>query len=343
MKDIMVLWSRGHYKTTAVVVKIIQAILNNPNIRILLMQGSIGVTKTLLKQVVAHFSGDAEGSRLAELFPEFCGTKTELGATVMQFTTPARTRKQLAQATVTVASPKSVKTGQHYDLGVFDDLVNDQNFRNAKLLDKVREDFTLAQALVDPGCYRWVTGTRYAFGDLYEHILRWQDKFGKWVVSVKDCWTDDSKGKPDLQKTPRFPRFTKKSGEIGGFTLEELLQMQADDPQNFACQYLNQPVHSSQQAYTKELLMSAVINPADTPALSQSIMVVDLASGDSPKADDSVITIGRADSVGCGYLCDMRGDQWQPMELAMNVIDMFLRYRPTKVMFEKVQSCVYFA
>jgi len=227
-KDVMVLWSRGHYKTTSIIVEIIQAILNYPNIRILIMQGSLKVTQTLLKQVVAHFTGEAEGSRLMELFPEFCGEKEEdgswkfgkkaLNATAAQFTTPARTRKQLAQATVTVASPKSVKTGQHYDIGFFDDLVNDQNYRNPDQLEKVREDFTLAQALIDPGGYRFVTGTRYAFGDLYEQVLRWQADSGKWIISIKDCWTDESANLPDEQKIPRFPRYTMRSGQIGGFT-----------------------------------------------------------------------------------------------------------------------------
>jgi hypothetical protein len=138
IKDRMILWARGHYKTTSVVVDIIQAILNFPNIRILIMQGSLPVTKTLLKQVMAHFTGQALGSKLIELFPEFCGEKKALNGTVMQFTTCARTDGKLAQATVTVASPKSVKTGQHYDLGFFDDLVNDQNFRNPKLVQKVQ-------------------------------------------------------------------------------------------------------------------------------------------------------------------------------------------------------------
>lgn len=342
IKDRMVLWSRGHYKTTAVVVDVIQSILNFPNIRILLMQGSMGVTKTLLKQVVSHFTGQALGSRLAELFPEHCGEKSELHGTAMQFTTLARTDGKLAQATVTVASPKSVKTGQHYDAGYFDDLVNDQNYRNPKLIDKVREDFTLAQALIDPGGYRFVSGTRYAFGDLYEQILRWQNKAAKWIISVKDCWTDASASLPDDQKIPRFPRFKKHNGELGGYTREELLQMQQDDPANFANQYLNKPIHTSQQAYTEELLNGAVIRNEDTPALSQPIMMVDLASSEEATADDSVIQVGKMDTMGCGYLCDQRGGQWAPFELAMNVIDLALRHRPSTIFFEGTASAKYF-
>jgi hypothetical protein len=335
IKDRMVLWSRGHYKTTSVVVEIIQAILNFPNIRILIMQGSLNVTKTLLKQIMSHFSGQALGSRLNVLFPEFCGDKMQLHGTQMQFTTCARTDGRLAQATVTVASPKSCKTGQHYEMGFFDDLMNDQNFRNPKLVQRVKDDFDLAQALIDPGGYRFVSGTRYAFGDLYETIARGNTKSGKWVISIKDCWTDESSSLPDLQKVPRFPRFTKKNGEQGGFTREELLQMQLDNPANFACQYLNRVLATTQQAYSKELLDGGCVAAADAPALSQAILVIDVASSENPTADDSVICAGKIDTMGCGYLCDMRGDQWTPNDLALNVIDMVLRHRPAKVLLEK--------
>ena len=342
VKDRMILWSRGHYKTTAVVVEVIQAILNFPNVRVLLMQGSLPVTRTLLKQIAAHFAGEAFGSKLPELFPEFCGSRTDLDYSVNSFTVPARTMKQLAQATVTVASPKSVKTGQHYECGFFDDLVNDQNHLNPKLVQKVQENFTLAQALIDPGGYRFVTGTRYAFGDLYEQILRWQAASGKWVVSVKDCWTDDSATLADKDKKPRFPRFTKKAGELGGFTTDILLQMQEDDPANFACQYLNKPIHSSLQSFTEALFESSLTTAELSPALSVPIMVCDLASTNTDKADDNVIAVGKTDGLGIGYLVDLRGGQWAPMDMAMHVIDMALRHRPHTIYFEGSSAAKYF-
>src|ERR1039458_2008028 len=40
-KNRMILWSRGFYKTTSIIVEIVQLILNFPNIRILLMQGTV--------------------------------------------------------------------------------------------------------------------------------------------------------------------------------------------------------------------------------------------------------------------------------------------------------------
>src|ERR1700675_1778158 len=72
IKDRMVLWSRGHFKSTAIVVEAIQAILNFPDIRIVLMQGSIGVTQNLLREIKSHFTGIAPRSRFSQVFPEFC-------------------------------------------------------------------------------------------------------------------------------------------------------------------------------------------------------------------------------------------------------------------------------
>src|SRR5882672_10226435 len=133
-RDVLVLWARGHFKTTAVmVVLVIQAILVFPDIAILIMQGNIKNTQERLKEIASHFLGTAQGSRLLEIFPDFCrAPKKEKGApgpvrpkdlqlTKNSFVTPARERLQIPQATVTVASPKTIKTGQHFKLGIFDD------------------------------------------------------------------------------------------------------------------------------------------------------------------------------------------------------------------------------
>jgi len=330
--DTLILWPRGHFKSTAVVVLAIQAILINPDIRILLMQGTIKVTKNLLKEIASHFDGTHSRSKLKELFPEFCGNKKELQLSSDRFTTPARVRKQLQQATCTVASPKSIKTGQHYDLGFFDDLVNDGNYRNPLLLDKVEEDFNMARPLVDPGCPRFVSGTRYAFGDLYENIIR-RNK-GEWQVSVKTCWREDG-------VTPRFPQYKTKDGRLVGLTREILMQIASDSPGIFASQYLNYPIASSQQVLPEHVLLAAVIAEKDAPALSQAILFVDLASeGEQP--DDSVCIAGKVDNIGRMYMVDGNGGVLPVASLAVLVINMVLKHRPMKIMVEKTASAIYF-
>lgn len=342
-KDRLILWPRGHYKTTAVVVAIVKAVLNFPNIRILIMQGSLQVTKTLLHQIFSHFSGEAFGSRLTELFPEFCGERRALKASATSFTTRARTMTQLAQATVTVASPKSIKTGQHYDAGFFDDVINESNYLNPPVVERAKQEFSLAQPLIDPGCYRFVSGTRYGFLELYGSIIDWNKRDGKWLISVKDCWRDGDLARPETERIPRFPQFRKKTGELGGFTAELLLQMQRDDPAMFACQYLNQPVALSKQAFTEEMLHGACIKVENAPALSQPMMMIDLASSEYEHSDDSVLAIGQMDTLANMYVTALRGGQWTPLELTTQVIDMAMRYRPVRVKLEKTPSAVFFA
>jgi predicted phage terminase large subunit-like protein len=330
--DVLILWPRGHFKSTAVVVLAIQAILCNPDIRILLMQGTIKVTKGLLKEIASHFDGSHSRSKLSELFSEFCGNKKELQLSSDRFTVPARTRKQLQQATCTVASPKSIKTGQHYDLGFFDDLVNDGNYRNPLLLDKVEEDFNMARPLVDPGCPRFVSGTRYAFGDLYENIIR-RNK-GEWTVSVKTCWQADG-------VTPRFPQYKTKDGRLVGLTREMLMQIASDSPGIYSSQYLNNPISASQQVLPEDVLLGAVVAERDSPALSQAMLFIDLAS-EGERPDDSVCIAGKVDRIGKMYLVDMDGGVLPVASLAVLVINMVLKHRPLKVMVEKTASAIYF-
>src|SRR6266478_10056310 len=111
-RDVLILWARGHFKTTAVmVVLVIQAILIFADITILIMQGNIKNTQERLKEIASHFLGDAQGNRFIEIFPEFChkqgktgrpsghSTKADLRLTRNSFVTPARQRLQIPQAT----------------------------------------------------------------------------------------------------------------------------------------------------------------------------------------------------------------------------------------------------
>lgn len=337
-RDVLILWSRGHFKSTAIVVLAVEAILKNPDIRIMLMQGTVKVTKNLLAEIAAHFTGAAPRSRLVELFPEFCGDKKTLRLSANQFTTPARRRQQLPQATVTVASPRATKTGQHYDLGFFDDLVNAENYRNPEVLAKVEQDFNMCLPLIDPGCPRFVSGTRYAFGDLYENIIRRDSELEtkEWAVSLKTCWADGC-----FETVPRFPLTTTADGRVVGFTREMLLAIKRDTPDIYASQYLNQPVSVSAQVITELELAAAVVSPL--PALSSAVLFVDLAAESrTGRADDSVIVAGKIDALGKMYAIDLTGGQWTVAQLALQVIEMALKHRPLRIMIEETASAKYF-
>jgi predicted phage terminase large subunit-like protein len=338
VKDRLVLWSRGFYKTTSVVVEIIQLILNFPDIRILLMQGTVKNTRLLLKEVKSHFDGTNFRSRLQKLFPEFCSPDKRLGA-ADQFTVPARKRMHLKEPTVLVASPKSVKAGQHFDAGFFDDLINEQNYKNPELVQKAIDDFNHYVPLIDPGGYRYVTGTRYIFGDLYEWIIRHNEK-KNWKITIRACW----KVGPDGTKTVLFPQRRLPDGRLIGFTLEMLEQFQRDDPGMFAAQYLNMPIAEGERLFTEALLLGAVRSPKaeNFPVLGGSILFIDLAASRTNESDHSVILCGRQDGLGRMYACDIRGAKFTPLQLAHATIEMALLHRPLKILVEGTASGTYF-
>ncbi len=355
-RDVLILWARGHFKTTAVmVVIVIQAILVSPDIPILIMQGNIKNTQERLKEIASHFLGIAQDSRLLEIFPEFChkpgkpgpparqSTKADLQLTRNSFVTPARQRSQIPQATVTVASPKTIKTGQHFKLGIFDDLVNDQNYRSRTLLRKVQEDFDMCFPLIDPGCPRFVSGTRYAFGDLYDVIVERTKRVSgpahaDWKVSITTAWKNDD----EPAGIPRMPRYIGKDGNPHGFSPEILWQVKHDSPGIYASQYLNKPMLESQQILTQEDMAKATILPHQAPPLSSSVLFIDLAAEGDTEPDDSVIIEGKTDAQGVMYAVGGDGDRWNIPQLGAVVIQYALKVRPAKILIEETASAKYF-
>ena len=336
IKNRMVLWSRGTYKTTSIVVEIVQLILNFPDIRILIMQDTVKNAMLLLDEVRKHFDGLHFKSKLPDIFPEFCQTEKKLG-TAYKFTVPARTATR-KESTVTVASPRSTKTGMHFEVGFFDDLVTAENYASSDQLRKTITDFSLYVPLIDPGGYRYVTGTRYTFGDLYEHILRQNVESKSWQISIRACWTIK-----DGVKTLLFPQVTLPDGRLVGHTIEMLEKMQVEDPQMFAAQYLNQPIASDTQLFPDVLILSHVRSTLEVgfPSLGFKTLFVDLATGGTN--DDSVVLCGQQDCLGKMYVTDGVGSQWNVPNFALVVIDQALKHKPVKILLEKSAAGVVFA
>jgi predicted phage terminase large subunit-like protein len=332
VKDELILWPRGHYKTTARVVQAIQFILNFPDIRIVLMQGTKKLSEGLLAEIKSHFSGDNVTSRLIEFFPE---AKLVKVGTKQAFTVPTRQRKHLKEPTCAIASGKSVKASQHYDLGIFDDLVNEQNFRNQTTVAQVTQDFHHCQSLIDPGGFRRVSGTRYTFGDLYEQIIRSNTNGGHWTISVKTCWLDE------VKRIPLFPARKLPSGRTIGFTRELLDQMERDDPETFSAQQLNRPIAAKSHYFPAALIQSRIKVP---PAgLSAAVVFIDLASSRRIESDHRIILTGRADSMGGMYVTALAGGHYPPAELAKKIIETSLEHHPLRVLIEKTAPAIYLA
>ena len=286
VKKRLILWPRGLFKTSAVAVEIVQLILNFPNIRILILSGSKDLAMRQLAVVKKVFERPTKKFR--KLYPEFCAPENEKLGTTKEFTVPCRTM-DFREPTVSISSNKSVKAGSHYDVIFCDDLVNDQNYMNAKALAKTFEEYKQVGPLLEPAGFIFVTGTRYSFGDTYERIwekaLEEMKKKGRsvWRISARSCWARicktcnhaDHEHNFDLnykqppctkgcgctcfvdsgKKELLFPVARTKDGRTIGHTLEYLeSERHEKGDEFFACQYENNPVSADSQTYTQELL-----------------------------------------------------------------------------------------
>lgn len=204
-KKFMILWPRGLFKTSAVVVDMVQTIINYPNVRICFLSGSDPLAKRQLARVKRVFEKPTK--RFRSLFPDFCLKSVENKKThkwedvpaklgnAHEFTVPCRTNDTFAEPTFAISTAKSVKAGSHFDIIYIDDLVNDQNYHSVKALEKCYQDYLDICPLLDPAGFIMMTGTRYSYGDTYERIqerAREEEKqLGRtiWNFSIRDCWS----------------------------------------------------------------------------------------------------------------------------------------------------------
>lgn len=215
-KKRMILWPRGHFKTFAVRVDIVQTILNYPNVRLCFLTGGDKLAKKQLLAVKKFF--EQPTTRFKSLFPEFClrdvrnrrvqefledGTPNPRAWTTEparlgtkgEFTVPCRTHDIFAEPTFAISTARSVKAGSHYDKIYIDDLVNETNYKKVDALENCFQDYLGICPLLEPTGFMVVTGTRYSFGDTYERIQEDAQKEMKetgrsnWQFSIRNCWS----------------------------------------------------------------------------------------------------------------------------------------------------------
>jgi hypothetical protein len=388
IKKRMILWSRGTFKTSSIIVEIVQSILNYPNVRICFLTGGDQLARRQLARVKRVFEKPTK--RFRALFPEFClksarnkkiKDETDPRAwsdelcrmgNAHEFTVPCRTNDTFAEPTFAISTAKSVKAGSHFDIIFIDDLVNDQNYRSVKLLEKCYNDYIDICPLLEPTGFMILTGTRYSFGDTYERIQEMAKEeerlIGRtiWKFSIRDCWSwgcmcghsdvyhDYSVniiqppcgiqgcGCPGFKvsgsKGVLFPQTRTHDGRSIGHTLEFLEGERVRlGEEFFANQYENRPIAAGTQTFTETLIGGQTIHDLMAiPPYSQSFTfaVGDLAYVGQQGRDYSVIYICRLFQ-GQIFIFDCLFDNWDSGQVAEHTVNTLLKHRPNILYYEK--------
>ena len=370
IKKRMILWPRGTFKTSAVIVAIVMLILNYPDISILFWAGSKPLAKRQLKRVKRIFENPSK--KFKALFPEFCGKK--LGSSE-EFSIPNRTSRTIAEPTMFLTTSKSVKAGAHASCGFVDDLVNDQNYQSDELLEKCWEDFKQIGPMIQPAGFLFVTGTRYSFGDSYERVQerarQEMKEVGKslWKFSIRTCmvrlcatcgasdalhdfdkygsvppcpglgdenaekgrsWSDSG------EKKVLFPRFTTKDGRTEGHTVEFLESERREKGDEFyACRYENNPIASGTQTFTPDLLNRQTLwHLSQIPQSGPCFIVGDLSYVGDCKRDQTVLDVCRLRQ-GQIFQFDCVAGKFSTEAHTVELFKLMYKYRPNIIWLEK--------
>lgn len=369
-KKRMVLWPRGHFKTSGVTIEMVQLILNFPNIRILFLSGSKELAKRQLARTKRVFENPSDKFR--QLYPDFCPApgKKLPGSSSEEFTVPNRTM-DFPEPTICISSGKSVKASSHFDVIFCDDLVNEQNYKSRKLLEGVWDDYCAIGPLLEPAGFLFVTGTRYAFGDTYERIIEAAKEEIKqtgntvWNISVKSCWITKCKtcGHPDArhdsdrnytkppctmpgceckcfvdsgEKRVLFPLAITKDGRQIGFTVALLeSERREKGAEYFANQYENSPIAKEQQRYTPELLARQTFFHLNAiPPEAGTFMVGDLSYIGDEKRDMSVLYLVKL-WMGTLWVYECLAGNWDSDQACKAILGAILQHRPQAVWIER--------
>ena len=211
----MILAARGFGKTSiGTIAKVIHYILGNRNIRILIGSKVADNAEGMLSEVKGHFENNQE---LQDIFGEFVGDR-EWGRGSIQVKGRTTWRKEPTVTTVGVGSGIASK---HVDVGIADDLVDEENSRTDHQRANIKTWFyKVFKPIIEPPDptvpHRGelhVLGTRYHYADLHGHFLEHEFKGGK-TLSIPSLDENDESTYPERFPTEFLHKLREEAGII---------------------------------------------------------------------------------------------------------------------------------
>jgi phage terminase large subunit-like protein len=280
------IWSRGFFKTSLITeAHTVWLIVNNPDIRVLIVSYTIEVAKKPFGAIRNHFMVN-EGFRY--FFKEFCPSanadgKIEFGTTE-ELTIPNRRRRELKEPTLKCVGVGTNITGLHFDYIKIDDLVTKDSVTNDTQIESSKDYYSKLRYIFDnPTIPREdVIGTIYHFND-FNCCLQKNKEFRQSFVPVHD-----GAGKF------YFPE------RIGKEGFERICKDPAMNPYDIQSQYLLNPIDPAARKFKDEW-----VQYYDTlPEGLSEYLLGDPASTVKKKSDYTVIMRWGVDKDMNVYLLD---------------------------------------
>jgi len=310
--DHLDLWSRGHYKSSAITfAKTIQDVLNDPEITVGIFSHTRPIAKGFLRQIKREFeTNDA----LRGLFPDILWSDPAKDAPKWSEDDGLIVRRRGNPKESTIEAHGLVDgqpTGKHYQLMVYDDVVTQASVTSPDMMAKTTEALELSYNLGSEGGRRRFIGTRYHSSDSYKTIL---DR-GTAKLRMRRA-TDDG----TLDGNPAI------------WTTEQIKDKRRDlGPYTFSCQIMLDPLADTTQGFRREWLRYYENRSGEG---MNKLMLVDAANSKRRSSDYTTIwVIGLAADRNM-YALDIIRDRLNLTERASAVMRLHRKWRPMQVRYE---------
>lgn len=308
-QDIMVIVPRRHMKTTWVKIKLIQNILKNPMVR----QAMYSSTSTLVEQELASIKRMLETPMLMNLFPEIIPAMGKKGvnwqvnraAELTMFRNPEEGNPP-QECQIEVYGVGSTVTGKHFDIHMYDDLINEKTTQTMEQLAKTRDWYGYIQGVLEPGGQEIYIGTPYH----HEDLTVWIEREGIYDRVVKRGYRENGK--------IVYSYFTEKM-------IAKLRKRYT--PYQFSCQMEVEPIPREDQPF-----------PPPQPQYTQLpvakynyYIAVDPAATIKSYSDETAIVVAAVSELGNVYVEEALHFKKPGNEIAEIILKLNERYKPRKV------------
>jgi hypothetical protein len=311
---------RGAYKTTFMIGKCIQILINDPNATILLVTEAGEYSRKILRNVKRHLKYNR---KLIELFGNFV-PKTGKGSLYSwkwnlidiaqrdpesEFTLPS----------IGTAGVDSEVTGQHPDWIIMDDIVGPKNITTVDQKFKVEEYVRQSIPLLGSTGRLIVVGTPWAYDDVYAYLCRnWVDELdydGTPLFSFARMGIMDADGEPTLPSV---------------YDRAQIAQLKAiTSTFQWSCQYMCNPVDKDNVLFNRK----DIIEYDELPLIERVqesydvYITVDPAISLNPKKCWTGIIVGIPIKPNHLYIDDAIREKLLPADLIDRVMGLVDRYK----------------
>ena len=315
------LMPRGHLKTTFTTISYpIKAIIQNPNIRILIANQVWDISRSFLREIKQQL----ESSQLKYIFGEFVSAKWNEDEIIVRQRT-----KPLKEPTIKTAGIETEQTGGHYDLIILDDLTGLNNSQTPEMREKTKRFRRSMINLLDPKGMLIEIGTRWHLDDTFSVILekemRYYDVMIRRIIEHGRLI---------------FPKhFAKKFDETrkdwtnvpDPFCMDYVEHLKTSMPiDEFSAQYMNEPMSTESQLFKPEMFKYWNQRPEGLYVG----MAVDLAISEKATADETAIVVLGMDHEYKLYVLDYLKGRWKPGDIVGNIFSMRDKWKPNVVGME---------